>query len=73
MGFSPRSRRFYVEHKPDGIAFCFDHPESGFREKIYPEYKANRDEAPADIIKQFPYLPKLAAALSIPAFDQRGF
>src|ERR1700722_11061933 len=57
------------EHKPDGIAFCFDRPESGFREEIFPEYKANRDEAPEDLIKQFPYLPRVASALGIPAFD----
>jgi len=72
-GFLAAITKILREHKPDGMAFCFDHPEEGFREKIYPEYKANRDEAPADLIKQFPYLPKLAQALSIPAFEQAGF
>src|ERR1700691_3582135 len=72
-GFLAAITKILREHKPDGIAFCFDRPEAGFREEIYPEYKANRDEAPDDLITQFPYLPKIAAALSIPTFEQAGF
>ncbi|MDZ4676931.1 MAG: DNA polymerase I [Oligoflexia bacterium] len=72
-GFLAAIAKILKEHKPDGIAFCLDRPESGFREEIYPEYKANRDEAPADLIKQFPYIHKLADALSIPAFEKAGF
>ncbi len=72
-GFLAAITKILKEHKPDGVAFCFDHPEEGFREKMYPEYKANRDEAPSDLIKQFPYLPKLAESLSIPAFEKAGF
>jgi len=72
-GFLAAITKLLKEHKPDGMAFCFDHPESGFREELYPDYKANRDEAPNDLIKQFPYLPKLAEALSVPAFEKAGF
>src|ERR1700722_5018891 len=72
-GFLAAVTKILKEHHPDGLAFCFDRPESGFREEIYPEYKANRDEAPADLIKQFPYLPILAEALSIPTFERAGF
>jgi len=72
-GFLAAVTKILREHKPDGVAFCFDTPEAGFREKLYPDYKANRDAPPDDLVKQFPYLPQIAAALSVPAFDQPGF
>src|SRR4051812_1950456 len=72
-GFLAAITKLLKEHKPDGIAFSFDRPETGFREEIYPEYKAHRDEAPSDLVKQIHYLQKLADALSIPAFDCAGF
>src|SRR3990172_5635303 len=63
-GFLAAITKLLKEHKPDGMAFCFDHPETGFREKMYPEYKANRDEVPPDLVKQIPYLQLIADALS---------
>jgi len=72
-GFLAAVTKILREHKPDGVAFCFDTPEPGFREELYPEYKANRDEAPEDLMKQFPYLPQIAAALSVPTFEKSGF
>ncbi len=72
-GFLVAIIKLLKEHKPDFIAFCFDHPEDGFREEIYKEYKANRDEAPKDLVVQFPYLPKIADALSIATFEKAGF
>lgn len=72
-GFLTAITKLLKEHKPDSIAFCFDRPEDGFREEIYSEYKANRDEAPDDLVKQFPYLPIIADALSIACFDKLGF
>lgn len=39
--------------KPDDIFVCiFDASRQTFRQEIYPEYKANRDETPADLISQ---------------------
>ncbi|MBK9293159.1 MAG: DNA polymerase I [Oligoflexia bacterium] len=72
-GFLSVITKLLKEHKPDSIAFCFDRPESGFREEIYEDYKANRSEPPDDLIKQFPYLPILAQALSIKCFDKKGY
>jgi DNA polymerase-1 len=72
-GFLAAITKLLKEHKPGGIVFCYDRPESGFREELYPDYKANRDEAPADLVLQIPYLKKLADALSIPGFDKLGF
>ncbi|MCC6276370.1 MAG: DNA polymerase I [Oligoflexia bacterium] len=72
-GFLASIVKLLKEHQPYGIAFCFDRPEPGFREELYEDYKANRDEAPDDLQKQFPYLPRLADALNIPKFEVPGF
>jgi DNA polymerase-1 len=72
-GFLAAVTKILKEHKPEGLAFCYDRPESGFREEIYPDYKANRENPPDDLISQFPFLPKLAEALAIPGYEQAGY
>ena len=42
------------DHKTDYIVFALDSKGDTFRNEIYPEYKANRDEAPEDLKKQLP-------------------
>ncbi len=43
----------FAAAKPDDIFVCvFDASRQTFRQEIYPEYKANRDETPADLISQ---------------------
>ncbi len=72
-GFLATMTKLIKEHRPDGLALCFDTPDAGFREEIYPEYKANRDDAPEDLVLQFPYLKKLSMAMSLPSFEISGF
>lgn len=44
---------FFAAAKPDDTFVCvFDASRQTFRQEIYPEYKANRDETPADLISQ---------------------
>lgn len=43
----------FAAARPDDIFVCvFDASRKTFRQDIYPEYKANRDETPADLITQ---------------------
>ncbi|MBO4700205.1 MAG: DNA polymerase I [Alphaproteobacteria bacterium] len=43
----------FAAARPDDIFVCvFDASRKTFRQDIYPEYKANRDETPADLISQ---------------------
>ncbi len=42
------------DHNTDYIVFALDSKEKSFRNNIYSEYKANRGEAPEDLIKQLP-------------------
>ncbi len=42
------------EHNTDYIVFALDSKGKTFRNDLYPEYKANRDEPPVDLTKQLP-------------------
>ena len=51
--------------KPSHIAVVFDAAGDGFRNEIYPEYKANRDAAPDDLIPQFPLMREAVKAFGL--------
>ncbi|SFV53206.1 DNA polymerase I [hydrothermal vent metagenome] len=53
------------EHRTDYLVFALDAKGKTFRNEIYPEYKANRDEAPEDLKKQLP--------VAIDWIEQMGF
>ena len=51
-----------VKTKPsETISFCshFDSARKTFRNEIYSDYKANRSEAPDDLVPQFEYIENL--------------
>ena len=53
--------------KPDDSFVCiFDASRISFRQDIYPEYKANRSETPADLVTQSYMVREGAAAMGIP-------
>ena len=52
---------------PDDIFICvFDSHRKNWRNDIYPDYKANRADTPADLVAQFPIVREAAAALGMP-------
>ena len=57
------------ELEPTCLCIAFDSPGASFREDIYPEYKANRDEAPADFKPQIPITQRVVDAMNIPRFE----
>ena len=70
FGFTKMLLGLLQEYRPDYLAVVFDRPrEETFRREIYPEYKANRDAVPEDLIPQVPFIKKVLQALSIPAVD----
>ncbi|MBI4645585.1 MAG: DNA polymerase I [Bacteroidia bacterium] len=54
---------------PSHIAIVFDPPGPTFRHKVFPEYKANRQETPEDIKIAVPYIKKIAEGLNIPIVE----
>ena len=71
-GFT-RDLMFLRDKKPDYIVCGWDRPEPTFRNVAFPEYKAHRDEAPADLIMQLPMIQQVLDALNIPLISIAGF
>ena len=55
------------------ILVVFDASGKTFRNDIYPDYKANRSEAPEDLIPQFPVIRQATAAFNIPFVELIGY
>ena len=55
--------------KPTHFAVIFDSARKTFRNKIYADYKANRSEAPDDLVPQFEYIRKSVLAFNLPSVD----
>ena len=55
------------------LLVVFDASGKTFRNDIYPEYKANRSEAPEDLIPQFPVIRKATSAFNVPFVELLGY
>lgn len=55
------------------IAVIFDSARKTFRNDIYPDYKANRDEPPEDLKPQFGLIRDAVRAFNVPAIEMEGF
>ena len=60
-------------HKPTHFAVIFDSARKNFRNDIYKEYKANRSEAPEDLIPQFEYIRKSVQAFNLPSVELTNY
>ncbi len=55
--------------KPTHFAVIFDSARKNFRNEIYSEYKANRSDAPDDLIPQFDFIRKSVEAFNLPSIE----
>ena len=72
-GFATMLLKFLREYEPRYLGMVFDSKGEVFRNEIYPEYKANRDEAPESLKLQFPKIFELVRAFSIPMLAMEGY
>lgn len=72
-GFTTMLLKIIREKKPDGLCIAFDSPAPTGRHRMFEEYKAQRPEAPKDLIQQIPSIKDVVAALRITAFEMPGF
>ncbi len=72
-GFLSMTMKLMRDVKPDYLVYCFDLKEPSFREELYKEYKANREEMPDDLKPQIPYLKKLTTLLGLSQVEKIGF
>jgi 5'-3' exonuclease len=52
---------------------AFDHAMTSFRNEIFPAYKAQRDEPPADLEPQFELCKQVTEALGVAAFERPAY
>ncbi|MGR4000845.1 MAG: hypothetical protein OD811_03515 [Alphaproteobacteria bacterium] len=57
----------------DSLAVIFDAGRTTFRNEIYPQYKANRDAPPPELVPQFALTHEATQALGFAAVMQDGF
>ena len=57
------------KHKPTHFAVIFDAARKNFRNEIYSDYKANRSDAPDDLIPQFEFIRKSVKAFNLPSIE----
>ena len=59
--------------KATHFAVIFDSARKTFRNDIYEDYKANRDEAPEDLIPQFKYFRKSVEAFNLSSIEMLNY
>ena len=65
--------KMFKECQPPYAAMVIDPKGKTFRDDFYPEYKANRDEAPDEFVQQIPRMFQLAELFGLPILEAPGF
>ncbi|MCY4586092.1 MAG: DNA polymerase I [Bryobacterales bacterium] len=66
-------RKLIETHHPEYMAAVWEGEGPTFRDEIYPEYKANREEIPEDLLQQLPYIRRLLESSRIPVLASAGY
>ncbi|HMP73423.1 MAG TPA: DNA polymerase I [Kiritimatiellia bacterium] len=72
-GFTATLIDLLKKEQPTHLAIAMDTPEPTQRHRIYPPYKAQRDEIPEDIVAAIPQIKRLAEAFRIPLLAYPGW
>ncbi len=71
-GFIRMFLKLVKDQHPTHIAVIFDSPKRTFRDDLFADYKANRAEAPSDLIVQIPYIHRVVEAFRIKSIVREG-
>ena len=58
---------------PTHLAVAFDLSGPTFRNEMFPEYKANREQQPEDITIALPYIERIIKGFNIPVITKEGY
>ncbi len=72
-GFCNMMLRLIEEHPNDKILIILDAGRNTFRNTLFPEYKANRGEAPEDLIPQFSIIREAIDAFGLDVIEKKDF
>jgi DNA polymerase I len=73
FGFTNTLIELINKEKPTHIAVCFDVSGPTVRDVVYDQYKANRQEAPEDLLAAIPDIKKIIKAFNIPVIGVEGY
>ncbi len=73
FGFTRDILTILEQKKPDYFFVGFDLSGPTFRHEMYPEYKGQRAEMPADLIPQIPLIRRMLEVLDIPILEHPRF
>ncbi|MBY0291972.1 MAG: DNA polymerase I [Alphaproteobacteria bacterium] len=73
LGFTNMLIKLLKEKNPDYLVVVFDVSRENFRHKIYPAYKANRQETPPELIPQFSLIRQACEAFDVPYIEKEGY
>ncbi|MDO8598897.1 MAG: DNA polymerase I [bacterium] len=62
-----------VDLAPSHVAVTFDLPGGTFRNDLFPDYQAQREEKPDELYAQIPMIKELLAGLNVPVYEAAGF
>ena len=73
-GFASFLMRYIQEHRPTHLGLAFDTSlTTNFRNRIYPDYKANREEAPEELKLQFKRCQAVVTAFGAQPYAHRSY
>ncbi len=73
FGFAKFLGEIIDREHPHYLGVAFDPGGENFRHKLYPAYKANRDETPEDIKAAVPWIKEILKAMHIPSLVVEGY
>ena len=73
LGFVNTLEEVLRNEHPDFIGVVFDPKGGTFRHKLYPPYKAQREETPEDIRFAIPYIKDIIKAYNIPVIEVENY
>lgn len=73
FGFTNTLIDLLNKQKPTHMAVCFDTEEPTERHTDFADYKANREEAPEDLLASLPDIRKIIEGMNIPIIETHGY
>jgi len=73
QGFVKHMMTAVSKFNPSHVAVCWDMGSKTFRTEMFPDYKANRGEAPVELIPQFDLVKEVVEAFDIPNIGVPGY
>ncbi len=73
LGFCNTLHEIISKEKPKYVGVAFDPHGPTFRSEVFPQYKAQREKTPEDILLSVPYIKQILEALHIPVLMVDGY